>query len=86
MEDVSAAELGTGLSTQLLSETNRTELVLMDVIEESIVLGTCLVQAWQALALILDTLACMATVERLSAYRDLWLFFVHLSVASVDQD
>lgn len=86
MEDVPTAQLRASLSTQLLSETDRAELVLVDTIVESIVLGALFVEARQALALILDTLACVATLERLTAHRHNRFFFLHLGVASVDQN
>lgn len=65
VEYVTTGEASASFSTQFLRVTDRAKFILVNSFEVADLLGTFCVQAWEALALLADTLAGMTTVKSL---------------------
>ena len=84
VEDMTTRELGTCFSTEFARIANGAQLILIDALEMTNTLSTLSVEARQAMALIVDTSACMtAPVILFAKCRSGHLLFLDRS-ASID--
>ena len=84
MEDMTTREHGACFSTKFAGVAYGAQLILIDSLEVTFTLSTLSVEAWEAMALIVYTLAFMAAPVILLAKGSCWHFLFLYWVASVD--
>ena len=84
VEDMSARELGTCFSTEFARIANGAQLILIDALKVSNLLSTLSIEAREAMALIVDTPACMTAPVILLAKGSSGNFLFLYRSASVD--